>query len=199
MKKLLVLLCLPLLSLTSCQTKIETSLTNEAINLSKGILNLGMVVGRRVNTEYLKLEYSLESETDTNKIYKENYSYNHKIYVDSNDIVYKIETTEQTKDRYHITFDSTSNIYGFYCGANTILSQDNPLVHSTYYSLADLLIARGYIENTNQENYSDFTYENITYSYRVFKYDRLTLAYSYKKDSPYQKMFNFEFSLEGNL
>ena len=58
MKKLFILLCLPLLSLTSCQPKkIETSLVNEAINLTKGIYNLGMVVGRRVNTKYLDIQY----------------------------------------------------------------------------------------------------------------------------------------------
>lgn len=199
MKKILILLCLPLLSLTSCQpNKIETSLTNEAINLSKGIYNLGMIVGKRVNTKYLELQYDFVNIIDGYAIYSENYTYNHKIYVNSNDIVYKIETTNQIKNE-NITFSSTPNIYGFFCGANTILSNENPLIASKYSSLPNLLIDRGYVESNSLTNYTDFTYENITYSYRVFKYEKLTLAYSYQKDSPFQTMFNFEFSMEDQL
>ncbi len=198
MKKLLILMCLPLLSLTSCQPKkIETSLVNEAINLTNGIYNLGMVVGRRVNTKYLDIQYIYQGLSDDYKVYFECH-HKHRIYVDTNDIVYKVETTNQY-ECYNSLQDGIPNIYGFEAGSETILSKGSKPVDSTYRSLSELLLARGYIELNDLTNYPDFTYENVVYSYRAFKYDRLTLAYCYPKDSPNQTLFNYEFFLEGKL
>ena len=127
---------------------------------------------------------------------KEKLSYG--IYVDTNDIVYKVETTNQY-ECYNSLQDGIPNIYGFEAGSETILSKGSKPVDSIYRSLSELLLARGYIELNDLTNYPDFTYENVVYSYRAFKYDKLTLAYCYPKDSQNQTLFNYEFFLEGKL
>ena len=203
MKKKVILLCLPFILLTSCQSSIsKTNILDEVINLTKGITNLGMLVGRRANSKYLELQYNLEEQNEACDIYIDVHN-KHKIYIDRKNILRKVETTSQ--NQYTNTDDIIytnilSSIYGFFIGSNTILSKDNPLVKNQYDSLSELLTLKGYKEVENPSNYPDFTYENAIYSYREFTYDdKLTLAYSYNKESPYQTLFNFEFSFKGVL